>query len=108
MGNDTQGATRIDKEVLHIGECVRRIVPSRLRVGGGKGLGAGMGNGAVGEDNLKPEDIIQKKEKAIRDLIPRPIPQPIRLEAILREIQSMKIEIAKIKLALRAQGIAIE
>ena len=57
---------------------------------------------------FRPEDIIRKKERPVPDLTPRPIPQPASLEAILREIQSMKIEITKIKLALRAHGIAIE
>ena len=66
----------------------------------------------VGESSLgevfRPEDIIRKKGRTVPDLTPRPIPQPASLEAILREIQSMKIEITKIKLALRAHGIAIE
>lgn len=57
---------------------------------------------------FRPEDVIRKKERPVPDLTPRPIPQPASLEAILREIQSMKIEITKIKLALRAHGIAIE
>ncbi|MFQ6074756.1 MAG: hypothetical protein ACE5Z5_01295 [Candidatus Bathyarchaeia archaeon] len=59
----------------------------------------------------KPEDILRRGEKPVPDLPPRPIPRPITptsLEAILREIESMRIEIAKIKRALRAHGITIE
>lgn len=57
---------------------------------------------------FKPEDIIRKKERPIPDLTPRPIPQPASLEVILQEIKSMKMEITKIKLALRTHGIVIE
>ena len=57
---------------------------------------------------FKPEDIIRKKERPIPDLTPRPIHQPASLEVILQEIKSMKMEITKIKLALRTHGIVIE
>jgi len=59
----------------------------------------------------RPEDIIQRKKRQIRDLTPTPIPQPATptsLETILREIESMKAEITKIKQALRAHSIAIK
>lgn len=59
----------------------------------------------------RPEDILGKGEKPVPDLPPRPIPRPIPpagLEAVLREIESMKVEIARIKRALRAHGIPVE
>ena len=59
----------------------------------------------------RPEDIIHRRGKPASDLTPKPIPQPVTptgLDAILRDIESMKVEIAKIKRALRAHGIAIE
>ena len=59
----------------------------------------------------RPEDVIQRRGKPVPDLTPMPIPQHIismSLEAILRDIESMKGEIAKIKLALRAHGITVE
>lgn len=59
----------------------------------------------------KPEDLISRRGKPVPDLTPGLIPQPITptsLEAILREIESMKAEIAKIKRVLRTHGIAIE
>ena len=58
-----------------------------------------------------PKDIIHRTGKLVPDLTPRPIPQPTTptsLEAILQDMESMKVEIAKINRALRAHGIAIE
>jgi hypothetical protein len=58
-----------------------------------------------------PEDVVPRKEKPVPDLTPAPMPQsltPIRLEEIRRDIESIKVEIAKIKLALKAHSIAIE
>lgn len=58
-----------------------------------------------------PEDVVHRKGKPVPDLTPAPMPQPltpIRLEEIRRDIESIKVEIAKIKLALKAHGIAIE
>jgi hypothetical protein len=58
-----------------------------------------------------PEDVVHRKGKPVPDLTPAPTPQPItpiRLEEIRRNIESIKVEIAKIKLALNAHGIAIE
>ena len=57
------------------------------------------------------EDITRRRGKPVPDLTPRPIPRPITptsIEDILRNIESMKVEIAKIKRALRTQGIVIE
>ena len=59
----------------------------------------------------RPEDIKYRREKPVSDLKPKPIPQPTtpaNLEALLQEIESMKVEITKIKLALRAHGIGID
>jgi hypothetical protein len=59
----------------------------------------------------RPENVVHGKEKPVPGLIPTPIPQPItptRLEELSRDIESIKVELAKIKLALRANGIAIE
>lgn len=59
----------------------------------------------------KPENITPRRGKPVPDLAPRPIPHPIpqtRLEGILREFESMKIEIEQIKRALRIHGITIE
>ena len=56
------------------------------------------------------EDIIHRRGKPSPDLTPRPIPQPITsssLEDLIREIKSLRAEIAKIKRALRAHGITI-
>jgi len=58
-----------------------------------------------------PKDIIHRRGKLVPDLTPRPIPlptTPTSLEAILQDMESMKVEIAKINRALRAHGIAIE
>ena len=58
----------------------------------------------------RPEDIIHRRGKPSPDLTPRSIPQPIissSLEDVIREIKSLRAEIAKIKRALRANGIAI-
>lgn len=59
----------------------------------------------------RPENVVQRTENPVPGLISKPIPQPItptRLEEISRDIESIKVELAKIKLALRANGIAIE
>ena len=59
----------------------------------------------------RPEDITRRRGKPVPDLTPRPIPRPITptsIEDILRDIESMKVEIAKIKRALRTHGIVIE
>jgi hypothetical protein len=58
-----------------------------------------------------PEGVVHRKGKPVPDLTPAPMPQPItpiRLKEIRRDIASIKVEIAKIKLALKAHGIAIE
>ena len=58
-----------------------------------------------------PEDVVHRKGKPVPDLTHAPMPQPItpiRLKEIRRDIESIKVEIAKIKLALKAHGIAIE
>jgi hypothetical protein len=59
----------------------------------------------------KPENMIQKRKRQVPDLTPTPLPQsssPMSLETILREIESMKAEITKIKQSLRAHGISVE
>jgi hypothetical protein len=59
----------------------------------------------------RPEDIVRKRERRIPDLTPTPLPTPTTptgLEALLQETQSMKLEIMKIKQALRKHGISIE
>ena len=59
----------------------------------------------------RPEDVVQRRGKPSSDLTPRPIPQPITpssLKDVMREVKSLRTEIAKIKRALRAHGIAIE
>lgn len=59
----------------------------------------------------KPEDIVQRRGKPAPDLTPRLIPRPITprsLGDVLREIESLKAEIARIKRALRAHGITVE
>ena len=59
----------------------------------------------------RPEDIVHRRGKSVHDLTPRPIPQPIMptsIDATSQDIESIKVEIAKIKQALRAHGIAIE
>lgn len=69
-----------------------------------------MGEYVLGEV-YRPEDVMHRREKPVPDLIPKPIPQPITptsLEEISRDIESIKVEVAKIKLTLRAHGIAIE
>ena len=58
-----------------------------------------------------PEDVVHRNGKSVSDLPSASMPQPltpIRLEEIRRDIESIKAEIAKIKLALKAHGIAIE
>jgi hypothetical protein len=58
-----------------------------------------------------PEDVVHRNGKPVPDLPPASMPQPltpIRLEEIRRDIESIKVEIAKIKLALKAHGITIE
>jgi hypothetical protein len=58
----------------------------------------------------RPEDIIHRRGKPSPDLTPMSIPQPIissSLEDVIRDIKSLIVEIAKIKRALRAHGIAI-
>jgi len=58
----------------------------------------------------RPEDIINRRGKPSPDLTPRSIPQPITsssLDDVIREIKSLRAEIAKIKRALRAHGITI-
>jgi hypothetical protein len=58
-----------------------------------------------------PEDVVHRNGKPVPDLPPASMPQPltpIRLEEIRRDIESIKVEIAKIKLALKAHSIAIE
>lgn len=59
----------------------------------------------------RPEDVIHGKRELSTDLTPRPIPRPIypdSFDEVKREIKFLRIEIVKIKRALRAQGIAIE
>lgn len=56
---------------------------------------------------FKPEDIL-KKERRIHDLTSRPIHQPTSLKSLLREIESIKKEITKIKLVLKSHGITYE
>ena len=58
----------------------------------------------------RPEDIIHERRKSVHDLAPKLIPQPVtpnNLDDILRDMESMKDEIAKIKQALRAHGIVL-
>ena len=69
----------------------------------------------VGEYGLgevyRPEDVVRRRRKPVPNLTPKPTPQPITptsLEEISREIELIKVEVAKIKLALRAHGVAIE
>jgi len=59
----------------------------------------------------RPEDVAQRRERPVSDLTPGSLPQPMTptsLEAILRDIEVLKDEIAKIKLALRAHGITAD
>ena len=46
-----------------------------------------------------PEDVVHRNEKPVSDLPPASMPQPltpIRLEEIRRDIESIKVEIAKL------------
>ena len=59
----------------------------------------------------RPEDVAQRRGRSASDLTPGSLPHPMTptsLEAILRDIEALKGEIAKIKLALRAHGITVD
>ena len=59
----------------------------------------------------RPEDIVHRRGQPSPDLTPKPIPWPIipsSLADVIREIKSLRAEIAKIKRAFRTHGIAIE
>jgi len=59
----------------------------------------------------RPEDVVHRRGKPVPDLMPKTIPQPvtpISLEEISRDIELIKVELANIKLALKAHGIVIE
>ena len=58
----------------------------------------------------RPEDIIYGRKKSVNDLTPKPISQPvtpINMDDLVRDMESMKSEIAKIKQALRTHGILL-
>lgn len=58
----------------------------------------------------RPEDLARRRRKPV-DLIPKRVTQPItlaELEEISRDIGSIKSELTKIKMALKAHGIEIE
>lgn len=58
----------------------------------------------------KPEDLTEEGKK-VPDIKPTPIPRPFtptNLEAVLQEIRSLKLEIERIKSALRRHGIVVE
>ncbi|MFQ5711117.1 MAG: hypothetical protein ACE5GD_04960 [Candidatus Geothermarchaeales archaeon] len=58
----------------------------------------------------KPEDLTEEGKK-VPDIKPAPIPRPFiptNLEAVLQEIRSLKLEIERIKSALRRHGIVVE
>jgi hypothetical protein len=56
---------------------------------------------------FKPEDVV-KKERRIADLPSTPIHRPTNLDALVQEIVSIKRELTKIKVALRAHGITYD
>jgi hypothetical protein len=58
-----------------------------------------------------PEDVLHRRGKSVPDLTPEPLPQrytPTRIEEISKDVELMKAELVKIKLAMKAHGIAIE
>ncbi len=58
-----------------------------------------------------PEDVVHRRGKSVPDLTPEPLPQrytPNRMEEISKDVELMKAELVKIKLAMKAHGIAIE
>ena len=60
---------------------------------------------------LRPKDILQRRGKPALDLTPKPVPRPSiprNIDDVLREIESLKAEIANIKRVLRVHGINIE
>jgi hypothetical protein len=59
----------------------------------------------------RPEDILSRRQGKPSDLTPTPTRKPSTphsLESIINEINSLKVEIAKIKEALKIHGITIE
>ncbi|MFH0748752.1 MAG: hypothetical protein V1915_02375 [Candidatus Bathyarchaeota archaeon] len=60
---------------------------------------------------IRPEKFMQRRGTPSPDLSPRPSPPqipPTTLEEVLRQLEYLKAEVAKIKLVLKAQGIIIE
>ena len=58
---------------------------------------------------FKPEDIHRKRKK-IPDLNPKPFPEPVvpsSFDDLLQEVRELRVEIEKIKKALKARGIPI-
>jgi hypothetical protein len=58
---------------------------------------------------FKPEDIHRKRKK-IPDLSPKPFPEPVvpsSFDDLLREVKDLKVEVEKIKNALKARGIPV-
>jgi hypothetical protein len=58
---------------------------------------------------FKPEDIHKRKEE-IKDLGPKPFPKPVTpssLDDLIREVRELRIEVEKIKKALRTNGIPV-
>jgi hypothetical protein len=59
----------------------------------------------------KPEDFLRRRQRKPSDLTPTPTRKPCTphsFEGILNEINSLKLEITKIKEALKIHGITIE
>jgi len=58
---------------------------------------------------FKPEDIHKRKEE-IKDLVPKPFPKPVtpsNLEDLIREVRELRVEVEKIKKALKARSILV-
>jgi len=58
---------------------------------------------------FKPEDI-RRREKDIPDLGPKPFPKPVTpsgFDDLIREVRELRVEVEKIKKALRVRGIPI-
>lgn len=57
----------------------------------------------------KPEDLSARRvlRRRVPDLPPIPTPTPT-LDALLQEVQSLRVEVEKIKRALREHGVSVE
>jgi hypothetical protein len=58
----------------------------------------------------RPEDVIHRRERGVSDLGPGNIPKPSTptdLGNLLQEVRELRIEVEKIKQALKSEGIII-